>query len=71
VLGRIITVNVFVFKSVSTDATSGKLLSCLFIALEHIEQVNPVAIISAFTICALLCVVKNRVINMINIFFIF
>ena len=45
-----ITVKVFVFKSVSTLATSGMLFSCLLMALEHMEHVKPMARISAFEI---------------------
>src|SRR5690606_33593328 len=68
-----VTVNVLVFKSVSTLATSGILLSCLLMALEHIEHVKPVALISAFTICALLFIENIKMIDAIIIctFFIF
>ncbi|NBW59706.1 MAG: hypothetical protein EBR41_03960 [Crocinitomicaceae bacterium] len=44
------------FKSVATLSTSEIDYNCLNIALEHIEQVNPVARSSIFDICALLTV---------------
>ena len=56
------------FKSVSTRSTSGIFLNCLLIALEHIEHVSPVAINSAFAICAFVFTEKI-VINKIAIIF--
>ena len=58
-----VTVNVFVFKSVSTFVTSGNAFSYLLIAFEHIEHVKPVALISAFTICALLFIENIKIID--------
>ena len=53
-------VKVLVFKSIATFSTSGNFLSCLLIALEHIEHVNPVATISALEICVNELVTDNN-----------
>ncbi len=65
-----LTTKVLLFKSIITFSTSGIAFNCLLIALEHIEQVKPVAIISTFDICAKEFVIANNIAKTIHCFFI-